>query len=84
VLVEVTSDSSEAYDTGLKLEAYRTIPSLETYILVSHRERRITVHHRESDGRWTTTSAIRGGAADVRSLGTTLMVDEVYRASSIR
>lgn len=84
VLVEVTSDSSEEYDTGFKLEAYRTIPSLADYVVVSHRERRITVHHRETDGRWTTTSAITGGAAEVRSLGATLVVDEVYRGSALR
>lgn len=38
ILLEVTSDSSEDYDTGLKLEIYRTLPSLREYIVVSHRE----------------------------------------------
>ena len=28
VLVEITSDSSEEYDTGFKVDAYRTVPSL--------------------------------------------------------
>jgi Uma2 family endonuclease len=83
VLVEVTSDSSEAYDTGFKLEAYRRIPSLRDYIVVSHRERRITVHHRESSGAWISTVAIRGGAVEVGSLGARLVVDDVYRASAI-
>src|SRR5436305_15065578 len=36
VLLEVTSDSSEEYDTGAKLEAYQTIPTLREVILVSH------------------------------------------------
>lgn len=83
ILVEVTSDSSEDYDTGFKLEAYQTIPSLADYVVVSHRERCITVHHREADGRWTTTCAIAGGAAPVASLDCTLAVDEVYRGSAI-
>src|SRR5690606_11272365 len=64
VLVEVTSDSSEEYDTGFKLDAYRRIPSLRDYIVVSHRVRRIAVHHRESSDEWTTTVAIRGGAVE--------------------
>src|SRR6059058_4957645 len=38
ILVEVTSDSSEDYEHGVKLDAYRTIPSLRDYIIVSHRE----------------------------------------------
>ena len=84
ILVEVTSDSSEHYDTGFKLDAYRSIPSLHDYVIVSHRERRMTVHHRESDNRWTATVGIRGGTVEVRSLGARIAVDEVYRASSIR
>src|SRR5688572_13599992 len=34
LILEVTSDSSEEYDTGTKLEAYRMIPSLRDYIIV--------------------------------------------------
>ncbi|PRQ04823.1 Uma2 family endonuclease [Enhygromyxa salina] len=83
LLLEVTSDSSEDYDTGFKLEAYRSIPSLEEYVVVSHRERRITVHRRAPDRGWTATVGVRGGAVEVRSLGTTLTIDEVYRASAI-
>ncbi len=51
ILLEVTSDSSEEYDTGEKLASYRTIPSLREYVVVSHRERRITVHGRGPDER---------------------------------
>ncbi len=84
VLVEVTSDSSEEYDTTTKLEAYRTIPSLREYVVVSHRERRITVHARTGADAWTTRVAISGGRVTVESLGLQLAVDEVYRASTIR
>jgi Uma2 family endonuclease len=84
VLLEVTSDSSEDYDTGEKLEAYRTIPSVRDYILVSHRERRITVHQRGDDGSWRTRVAITGGRVEVTSVGATLVVDEIYRQSAIR
>lgn len=82
ILVEVTSDSSEEYDTGDKLEMYRTIPTLQEYIVVSHRERRITVHRRDGE-RWITRSAIVGGKVSVESLGTELVVDAIYRNSSI-
>ena len=83
VLLEVTSDSSEEYDTGTKLEHYRTIPSLRDCIIVSHRERRIAVHRRAANGEWLTRVAISGGRVAVESLGLTLVVDEVYRASAI-
>lgn len=83
VLLEVTSDSSEEYDTGLKLESYRTIPSLRDYVIVSHRERRITVHQRGGDGEWITRVAIAGGSVTVESLAAELAVDQVYRGSAI-
>jgi len=84
ILVEVTSDSSEDYDTGPKLEYYRTIPTLREYIVVSHRERRIAVHSRGMDDAWTTRVAIRGGRVEVSSLSADLIVDEIYRNSAVR
>jgi Uma2 family endonuclease len=84
VLVEVTSDSSEDYDTGDKLAAYRTIPSLHDVIIVSHRERRITIHSRSETAEWTTRVAIAGGRVTVASLRIDLTVDDIYRGSSVR
>jgi len=83
VLLEVTSDSSEEYDTGAKLEYYRTIPSLREYIVVSHREGRIVVHRRLDDAQWGTRVAIASGRVAVDSLGCELVVDEIYRGSAI-
>jgi Uma2 family endonuclease len=83
VLLEVTSDSSEEYDTIEKLQYYRTIPSLRDYIVVSHREKRLTVHSRDSAGDWTTSMATTEGRARVHSLGADIIVDEIYRASTV-
>jgi Uma2 family endonuclease len=82
LLVEVTSDSSEATDTGFKLDAYQQIPSLREYVVVSHRERRITVHRRTADG-WITRVAITGGRVAIETVATELDVDAIYRQSSI-
>ncbi len=84
VLVEVTSDASEGYDTGDKLEAYRTIPSLRDVIITSHRERRITIHSRGEGGGWTARVAISGGRVAVSSLRVELVVDDIYRGSNVR
>jgi Uma2 family endonuclease len=83
VVVEVTSDSSEEYDTGAKLEAYQTIPTLREVILVSHRERRITIHRRDAAGTWAMRVAIAGERIAVESVGAELIVDTIYRNSSI-
>ena len=84
ILVEVTSNSSEEYDLGLKRKYYRTIRSLREYIIVSHRERRITVDLRGEDGRWATHVSTAGGCVEVPSLQAQLMVDEIYANTSIR
>ena len=83
ILVEVTSDSSEDYDTGLKLDAYKTIPTLREYIIVSHRERRITVHRRNEAGTWTMRVGIAAGRVTVETLEAELVVDAIYRNSSL-
>jgi Uma2 family endonuclease len=83
VLVEVTSDSSEEYDTVEKLAMYAAIPALRDYIIVSHRERRITVYSRDHGGGLTPRTAGAGGAVGVSSVEANLVIDEVYRASTI-
>ena len=83
VLVEITSDSSEEYDTGFKREAYQTIPTLRDYVVVSHRERRITVHHRDDAGAWTSRVGIGGGQVGVESVAAVLRVDEIFRRSPL-
>ena len=84
ILVEVTSDSSEDYDAGPKLEYYRTIPTLREYVIVSHRERRITVHARADDGAWETHVATKDEDVEVASLGVKLSANDLYRNSAVR
>ncbi len=79
VLVEVLSDSTEAYDRGEKFAHYRRIPSLREYVLVSQRERRIEVHRLNESGRWELYEAAVGESIMLDSLGCQLSVDEVYR-----
>jgi len=52
VIVEVLSDSTEAYDRGKKFENYRQIPSLREYLLVSQKEPRIEQFVRQPSEQW--------------------------------
>ncbi|AGP37135.1 hypothetical protein BE04_33380 [Sorangium cellulosum] len=79
VLVEVLSDSSEAYDRGQKFAHYRCIPSLREYVLVSQHEPRIEVFHRNEDGSWTLREARAGKGVELQAIGCILSVDDVYR-----
>jgi hypothetical protein len=53
-------------------------------VIVSHRERRITINVRGTDGAWATRVAIKGGRVGVPSLDVDLIVDEIYRNSTLR
>jgi Uma2 family endonuclease len=79
VLVEVLSDSTEAYDRGKKFNHYRRIESLREYLLVAQDEAKIERFQRNVDGTWTLTEA-SGLEATLRlpSLGIDLSLREVY------
>ena len=82
-LVEVTSNSSEKYDRGLKRERYHTIRGLREYIVVSHRERSVSVDSRDASGIWTTRVARSGERFELPSLQVEIAVDDIYRNSTI-
>lgn len=53
IIIEVLSDSTEAYDRGKKFENYQHVDSLREYILVSQEPYRIEQYVRQSDRTWT-------------------------------
>ena len=81
VLVEVTSDSTEDYDRGEKLEHYKQIPSLEAVVIISHREKLIEVWSRSSGASMWTCIAARAGEARLFALECSLDVDAIHRAA---
>jgi Uma2 family endonuclease len=78
VLVEVLSDSTEAFDRGAKFAHYRRIPALREYVLVSQRDRRIEVFRRNADESWMFFEAGAGQSVSLMSIDCRLSVDEVY------
>jgi Uma2 family endonuclease len=78
VLVEVLSDSTEAYDRGDKFRHYRTIPSFQEYVLASQKEPRLEVFTRQADGSWALRAYAAGERAELRSLECAIEVDRVY------
>lgn len=55
VLIEVLSDSTEAYDRGAKFKHYRQIPSLQEYVLISQKEPLVERLVRQPNGDWLLT-----------------------------
>jgi len=79
LLVEVLSDSTEAYDRGKKFEHYRQIPALREYLLVSQREPRIEQFIREAGTEWRLREAAGLDAKlDLPSLKISIALAEVF------
>jgi Uma2 family endonuclease len=77
LIVEVLSESTEAYDRGEKFAHYMRLSSLKEYVLVAQHERRIEVFRRpEGRGHWGREVA-RGGDTSMLQ-GAIVTVDEVY------
>jgi Uma2 family endonuclease len=78
VVIEVLSESSEAYDRGDKFAQYRTIPSFQEYVIASQWEPRLEVFTRQPDDSWNLRVYGRGARAMRRALDCVLEVDRVY------
>lgn|SRR5690606_14610968 len=78
-IVEVLSESTEAYDRGEKFAHYMRVPSLRAYILVAQTQRRIEVFHRpQTRGHWQQDVFEADDAMLLH--GGSIPLDEIYGA----
>ena len=79
VIVEVLSDSTEAYDRGKKFEHYRTIPTLRHYVLISQDRHSIDCFSLRDDGSWSLANC-QGleGMVTLDAINGELAASEVY------
>lgn len=52
LIIEVLSDSTEAFDRGDKFNDYQTLDSLEEYVLINTKQKRMEAFRRQSNGLW--------------------------------
>lgn len=83
LIVEVLSDSTEAYDRGDKFDQYRSIPSFTDYLLISQKAIRIEHFQRQADGRWLLTIVGPGARLAIDSIGVTIEVDRLFLKVSL-
>jgi Uma2 family endonuclease len=79
VIMEVLSESTQAYDRGLKFDQYRSIESLKEYLLVDQTKPHIEQYVRQPDNKWLLT--VFNGmdkAVDLPSIVCRLPLVEVY------
>lgn len=52
LIIEILSDSTEAFDRGGKFNDYQTLDSLQEYVLVDSKQQRIEIYKRDTEDRW--------------------------------
>ena len=78
LLVEVLSESTAAYDRGLKFERYRLIDTLREVLLVEQDRPHLDLFRRETDGRWVLESFGPEGTLTLASLNLELPLATLY------
>lgn len=80
LIIEVLSDSTEAYDRGLKFFHYQLIRSLREYILVAQDYCRVEQYYRQADQQWVYSEFHSfENVVTLRTLDCELKVADIYR-----
>lgn len=78
-VIEILSDSTEAYDKGKKFFSYQMLPSLREYVLVSQKMVAVEIYRKDGDS-WN-YRLLKGDEAvlELESVGCEVPVREIYR-----
>ena len=79
VIIEVLSESTEAYDRGRKFELYRSLESLAEYLLIASRRVSADLFTRQADGNWLLTAkSSLEDSIELKSVDCRLLMSDLY------
>lgn len=78
LIVEVLSDSTEAFDRGDKFADYRQLNSLKEYVLISQNTKRIDTFFKNEQDQWILTSYQESDRLILNTLDFSCLVSEIY------
>ena len=81
-MAEVLSDSTQAFDRGLKFAAYRQLASLREYLLVDPDTRRVEVFRRNERELFELHDQTGADALQLASVGLSLPMEELFEGLS--
>jgi len=79
VLIEVLSDSTEAYDRSKKAEFYRTIPSLQEYLWIAQDRPHVERYQRQGRQWLLTEYSVLEDEVRLESIGCILSLTAIYK-----
>ena len=78
LIIEVLSDSTEAFDRGDKFADYREMETLTEYVVISQTKQRIDCFRRNEEGFWVLQSYKPGDRVYLKSIDFYITIEEVY------
>lgn len=78
LIVEVLSDSTEAYDRSGKFRMYRHNPILRDYLLVSSTRIEMDLYHKNKAGDWLIINYQEGDIVELKSISLSFAIEQVY------
>jgi Uma2 family endonuclease len=78
LIVEVLSDSTEAYDRGGKFRMYRQNPVLQDYVLVSSEKIEIDLYRITESGSWEIINYQAGDTIELKSVNLSFPIERIY------
>ncbi len=82
LIIEVLSDSTEAYDRGQKFGFYRACPLIQEHVLIATRYRAVEVYRRTVQG-WILHEYGPGDTVEFTSIAVSIPVDAMYRRTEV-
>jgi Uma2 family endonuclease len=83
LIVEVLSDSTEAFDRGDKFADYKTIPELEEYVLIHQKQILVERFERKSDNLWVPQIFRDGDMLELESVGFSGAIATLYENTNL-
>jgi Uma2 family endonuclease len=82
VIIEVLSDSTEAYDRGRKFSYYRACSHVQEYVLISTKYQAVEVYRRTSQI-WTYQAYEAGDEIELASINTRFSLSALYKNAGV-
>lgn len=78
LIIEVLSDSTEAFDRGDKFTVYQSIETLQEYVLINAKYPRVECFRRNEEGLWVLQSYELGTSLELASVDLSISLDDIY------
>jgi Uma2 family endonuclease len=80
LIIEVLSDSTEAFDRGDKFADYKSIPELTEYVLIHQKQILVERFQRKSDNLWLPQVYRAGDTLELSSIGFFWAIEALYES----